>query len=124
MENGTLSDGLPSVTLISTDVASYEKGLQHKTLGSNLVSILLEHGTDGFTSTSASVGKEYVRYRTSDSEAELQNSISVAPGHSSLGTSDTIRRWLQAVPYIVSGNTWWSQHVRIHVYWISQLTSA
>ncbi|KAJ7678738.1 isoprenoid synthase domain-containing protein [Mycena olivaceomarginata] len=82
------------------DVASYEKGLQHKTLGSNLVPYCWEHGTDGFTSTSASVGKEYVRYRTSDSEAELQNSISGGAGTRRLGTSDTIRRWLQAVPYI------------------------
>jgi hypothetical protein len=100
------------VVLIALDVASYEKEAEQNTLGNNLVARLLQHGTDGHTFISASAVKVYLRERIADSEARLREAILVALTDSMLGTSEAIRRWLHALPYIVSGSAWWSQHVR------------
>lgn len=98
--------------LILIDVASYEKEAQQNTLGSNLVAILLQHGVDGETFESPSAVKAYIRGRIADTEARLHDSISIALADSIIGTTDVFRAWLRAIPYLVSGSTWWSQEVR------------
>ncbi|KAJ7354060.1 isoprenoid synthase domain-containing protein [Mycena albidolilacea] len=96
--------------VMENDVASYEKEAEQNTLGNNLVARLLQHGTDGHTFTSASTVKVYLRERIADSEARLREAIPVALTDTMLRTSDAVRRWLHALPYIVSGSAWWSQH--------------
>ncbi|KAJ6556846.1 isoprenoid synthase domain-containing protein [Mycena vulgaris] len=95
--------------VMENDVASYEKEAQQNTLGNNLVAILLQHGVNGQTFKSPSAAKAYIRGQIADTEARLHDSISVALADGILGTSDVFRAWLRAIPYLVSGNTWWSQ---------------
>ncbi|KAJ6536246.1 isoprenoid synthase domain-containing protein [Mycena capillaripes] len=94
---------------MENDVASYDKELQQTTLGNNLVAMLLQHGIDGRGFVSAFAVKVYIRERIVECEARLDSAISEALADSILGTSDTVPRWLHALPYVVSGNTWWSQ---------------
>ncbi|KAJ7246522.1 isoprenoid synthase domain-containing protein [Mycena rebaudengoi] len=84
---------------MENDVASYEKELASGSPSANLVAILLRHGNEGDVFDSAMAAKDHVRQKIADIEA-LKDSE---------GRSDDSRRWLRALPYIVSGNTWWGQ---------------
>ncbi|KAF8147637.1 isoprenoid synthase domain-containing protein [Mycena galopus ATCC 62051] len=94
---------------MENDVVSYEKEVQDNTLGNNLVAILLQHGVEGRAFDSASAAMVYIRELIAQHEAKLQDAISVALNDKVLGKSDAVCSWLHALPYIVSGNTWWSQ---------------
>ncbi|KAJ6569166.1 isoprenoid synthase domain-containing protein [Mycena capillaripes] len=100
------------IDVLENDVISYEKEVQQNTLGNNLVAMLLQNGIEGQTFDSASGVKMYIRELIAEQEAKLHSAISVALTDEILGKSDAVRRWLRALPYIVSGNTWWSQHSR------------
>ncbi|KAJ7898341.1 isoprenoid synthase domain-containing protein [Mycena olivaceomarginata] len=91
------------------EVDAMEKEVQQNTLGNNLVA-LLQRGVDGHTFDSASAAKAYIREVIAEHEVKLHGAISVALNDKILGKSDAVCLWLQALPYIVSGNTWWSQH--------------
>jgi hypothetical protein len=116
MENGGWSCLLSTTVLISVDVASYEMEVQENTADNNVVTMLLKHGVDGHTFTSASAAKIYVRKRIEQCEVKLQGAISSAFADSVLGESNTIRRWLCALPYVLSGKTWFCQQVSNHRY--------
>lgn len=96
----------------SIDVASYEKEFQQNTLDNNLVERLLKNGIDGHTFVSALAVKEYLTDRIVDCEAKAQGAISAMLADD--GTPESVRRWLGALPYLISGSTWWTQQVRIH----------
>jgi hypothetical protein len=116
MENGGWSCLLSTTILISVDVASYEMEVQENTADNNVVTMLLKHGVDGHTFTSASAAKIYVRQRIEQCEVKLQGAIFSALADSVLGESNTIRRWLCALPYVLSGKTWFCQQVSNHRY--------
>ncbi|KAJ7900549.1 hypothetical protein B0H14DRAFT_2556020 [Mycena olivaceomarginata] len=92
------------VVLVALDVVSYEKEAGQNTPGNNLIERLFRHGTDGHIFTSTSAVKGYLRECIANSEARFRDGISVALADGILGTSDAT--------FIVSGNAWWSQHVR------------
>ncbi|KAJ6499474.1 isoprenoid synthase domain-containing protein [Mycena vulgaris] len=94
---------------MENDVASYEKELQQNTVGNNLVAMLLEHGIDGRAFDTAPAVMDHIRELIADSEAKAQAALSVALADTVLGSSDSVRRWLLALPYIIGGNAWWSQ---------------
>ncbi|KAJ6559610.1 isoprenoid synthase domain-containing protein [Mycena capillaripes] len=96
---------------MENDVVSYEKELEQNTLGYNLVAMLLQQGIDGRAFASVASVKDYIRERIADCEARLHATISAALEDEKLAMSDNVCRWLLALPYIVSGNTWWSQEV-------------
>ncbi|KAJ6562065.1 hypothetical protein B0H19DRAFT_1259674 [Mycena capillaripes] len=73
------------------DVASYEKELAAGLLSANIVATLLEHGN-------------YLSQRRRQKNTSAKKSPT--------GHSDDCRRYLRALSYIVSGNTWWSQHTK------------
>jgi hypothetical protein len=99
----------------STDVASYEKEFLQNTLGNNLVENLLKNGINGHTFVSALAVKDYLTERIVDCEAKAQSAISAMLAEG--GTPGNVRRWLGALPYLISGNTWWSQQVRTQYCW-------
>jgi hypothetical protein len=103
---------LSGVVLVALDVVSYEKEAGQNTPGNNLIARLFRHGTDGHTFTSTSAVKGYLRDCIANSEGRFRDGISVALADGILGTSDAVSRWLHALLDIVSGNAWWSQHVR------------
>jgi hypothetical protein len=85
-------------------VASYEKEFQQNTLDNNLVEKLLKSGIDGHTFVSALAVKEYLKDRIVDCEAKAQGAISAMFADD--GTPESVRRWLGASPYLISGSTW------------------
>jgi hypothetical protein len=91
------------------DVASYDKELASEYPSPNIVAILLEHGSEGDGFASAADVKKYVGQEVTNIEAQLHDCLEDALN--SEGQSDDYRKWLQALPYIVSGNVWFSQHV-------------
>ncbi|KAJ6536351.1 isoprenoid synthase domain-containing protein [Mycena capillaripes] len=106
---------------MENDVMSYEKEMQQNTLANNLVAMLLQHGVDGLYFGSASAAKDHILGRVADCETKLEQAIAVARADKVFGKSDTIRKWLHALPYLVSGSTWWSQTVRNVCHQRSQL---
>jgi hypothetical protein len=96
----------------SVDVASYEKELASGSPSANLVAILLRHGNEGDVFDSAMAAKDHVRQKIADIEGRLHHCLEEALKDSE-GRSDDSRRWLRALPYIVSGNTWWGQLVSL-----------
>ncbi|KAJ7122139.1 isoprenoid synthase domain-containing protein [Mycena epipterygia] len=94
--------------ILVNDVVSYEKELRAGTANANLVTFLLKHGVEERRFASASAVKEYICQIITDLEGKLHNCLEAALKHS-LGQKEDYRRWLKALPYIVSGNTWWSQ---------------
>jgi hypothetical protein len=104
---------LSNVTdLIATDVGSYEKELQQNTLGANCIAMVLQNGANNRTFNSVLDAMSYIQGRIAEIEANLQDAITAALADSLLGKSEPVRRWLCALPYVVSGNAWWSQEVR------------
>lgn len=99
---------------VNVDVASYEKELAAGSLSANIVATLLEHGNEGELFVSATAAKEFIREKIADREVQLHGCLEDALRDSE-GRSDACRRYLRALPYIVSGNTWWSQHVSPHL---------
>ncbi|KAJ6593310.1 isoprenoid synthase domain-containing protein [Mycena capillaripes] len=97
--------------MMENDVVSYEKELEQNMLGYNLVAMLLQQGIDGRAFASAASAQDYVRKLIVDCEAKLHTAISaVLEGVSGdLAISENVHRWLFALPYVVSGNAWWSQ---------------
>lgn len=96
------------------DIASYEKELRDGTANVNFVTFLLKHGIDGRRFVSSSAVKEYIgQIIIPELEAKLHDCLGAALKNS-LGQKGDIGRWLNALPYIVSGNTWWTQLVSVH----------
>ncbi|KAJ7136760.1 isoprenoid synthase domain-containing protein [Mycena epipterygia] len=96
--------------VLCNDVASYEKEMRAGAANVNLVTFLLKHGVEERRFASASAVKEYVCQIITDLEGKLHNCLGVALKNST-GQKEDYRRWLKALPCIVSGNTWWSQLV-------------
>ncbi|KAJ6570531.1 isoprenoid synthase domain-containing protein [Mycena vulgaris] len=94
---------------MENDVVSYEKEMQESTSPSNLVTLILEHGADGTRFTTPFDAKMFVRKKIKQYEELLYAALSAALSDHELQKSDNARRWLAAMPYIVSGNAWWSQ---------------
>ncbi|KAJ7930822.1 isoprenoid synthase domain-containing protein [Mycena leptocephala] len=95
---------------LENDVASYDKELASESPSPNIVAILLEHGSEGDGFASAAAVKKYVGQEVANIEAQLHDCLEDALN--SEGQSDDHRKWLQALPYIVSGNVWFSQHTK------------
>ncbi|KAJ6570962.1 isoprenoid synthase domain-containing protein [Mycena vulgaris] len=94
---------------MENDVASYEKEMQGSTSPLNIVALILEHGADGTRFTTPFDAKMFVRRKIKQYEELLYVALSAALSDHELQKSDNARRWLAAMPYIVSGNAWWSQ---------------
>jgi len=95
---------------LENDIASYDKELASESPSPNIVAILLEHGSEGDGFASAAAVKKYVSQEVANIEAQLHDCLEDALN--SEGQSDDYCKWLQALPYIVSGNVWFSQHTK------------
>ncbi|KAJ6571458.1 isoprenoid synthase domain-containing protein [Mycena capillaripes] len=96
---------------LENDVASYEKEVASGSLSNNIVATVLEHGNEGEVFVSATAVKEFIRQKIADLEVRLHGCLEDALKDSE-GRSDDFRRYLLALQYIQSGNTWWSQHTK------------
>ncbi|KAJ6583079.1 hypothetical protein DFH09DRAFT_1076231 [Mycena vulgaris] len=76
---------------------------------SNVVTLILEYGADGTRFTTPFDAKMFVRKKIKQYEELLYAALSAALSDHELQKSDNTRRWLAAMPYMVSGNAWWSQ---------------
>ncbi|KAJ7358359.1 isoprenoid synthase domain-containing protein [Mycena albidolilacea] len=92
---------------LENDVASYDKELASESPSPNIVAILLKHGSEGDGFVSVAAVKEYIGQEVAKIEAQLHDCLEDALNNKR--QSDDYRKWLQSLPYIVSGNVWLSQ---------------
>ncbi|KAJ7226915.1 isoprenoid synthase domain-containing protein [Mycena pura] len=90
------------------DVASYDKELASGSPSANLVALLLKE--DNGLASAAAV-KDHVIKIIADTEAKLHSCLDEALKNSDRRSDDFVR-YLYAIPYIVSGNVWFSQHCK------------
>ncbi|KAJ6553011.1 isoprenoid synthase domain-containing protein [Mycena capillaripes] len=93
---------------MENDVASYDKELASGSPSANIVAIFLRLGDEGDVFASATAAKDHVRQKIADIEGRFYHQLEDTLKDSE-GRSDDFRRWLRALPYVVSGNTWWGQ---------------
>ncbi|KAJ6460004.1 isoprenoid synthase domain-containing protein [Mycena sanguinolenta] len=97
------------LTFLENDVASYEKEIPTCAKPLNLVAMLLDSGVDGVQFTTPLDAKMFIRGEITKYEKRLYESLSAVMCDSGLQESADAQKWARALPYIVSGNFWWSQ---------------
>lgn len=73
--------------------------------------MILEHGVDAQRFDTPLEAQMFVRKHIESYEEMLHRSLCDAMADEELRKSSAAQRWLAALPYIVSGNMWWSQQV-------------
>ena len=98
------------------DVASYDKEIENRIQSNgmrpvNLVDLILTHGVSGRQFKTPLEVKLFLRKEIEHYEELFYEALSIALSDKELQKSDHTMQWLAALPYIVSGNTWYSQIV-------------
>ncbi|KAJ6570961.1 isoprenoid synthase domain-containing protein [Mycena vulgaris] len=96
-------------TTIENDIVSYEKEILEFSMRSNETRPLLNLVDVGRQVTTPLEAQLILREEIKRHEAELYGALSTALSDKELQKSEPIQRWLAAIPYVVSGNIWWSQ---------------
>ena len=70
------------------------------------MAILLAHGVDGRQFTTPFEAQMFLRSKIEHYEDMLYEATSAAMSDKELQESGESQRWLAAMPYLISGNTW------------------
>lgn len=106
------------------DAASYDKEIEDEKQPSgvpplNLVAMILKYGVDGHRFATPLEAKPFLRKEIERYEEMFYAALSAALSDmddKGVPKSDHRRRWLYILPYVMSGNTWWTQYVSQYIY--------